>query len=180
MWTFQAQLESLVSVTCVRVCVCLLFFFDYWWNHRKKKRNECSGILHRTRVSTKSSTPAFASVFHRGAFSVVRRCVKLCTGQEYAAKIINTKKLSARGKHGQEVPSPSAVAWLYIMHHSLWHQQFASDLQILLRPPRQPLPGFITTVRNLDLVLLASFCPVFQEVGEMSELLRPGYRGILC
>uniref|UniRef100_A0A3B3CVB4 calcium/calmodulin-dependent protein kinase n=1 Tax=Oryzias melastigma TaxID=30732 RepID=A0A3B3CVB4_ORYME len=32
----------------------------------------------------------------RGAFSVVRRCVKLCTGQEYAAKIINTKKLSAR------------------------------------------------------------------------------------
>lgn len=36
---------------------------------------------------------------YRGAFSVVRRCVKLCTGQEYAAKIINTKKLSARGKH---------------------------------------------------------------------------------
>uniref|UniRef100_A0A8C7KU50 calcium/calmodulin-dependent protein kinase n=1 Tax=Oncorhynchus kisutch TaxID=8019 RepID=A0A8C7KU50_ONCKI len=32
----------------------------------------------------------------QGAFSVVRRCVKLCTGQEYAAKIINTKKLSAR------------------------------------------------------------------------------------
>ncbi|XP_052317835.1 calcium/calmodulin-dependent protein kinase (CaM kinase) II beta 1 isoform X30 [Oncorhynchus keta] len=32
----------------------------------------------------------------KGAFSVVRRCVKLCTGQEYAAKIINTKKLSAR------------------------------------------------------------------------------------
>ncbi|XP_054612551.1 calcium/calmodulin-dependent protein kinase type II delta chain-like isoform X5 [Dunckerocampus dactyliophorus] len=32
----------------------------------------------------------------KGAFSVVRRCVKVCTGQEYAAKIINTKKLSAR------------------------------------------------------------------------------------
>ncbi|KAM9734409.1 calcium/calmodulin-dependent protein kinase type II subunit beta [Menidia menidia] len=32
----------------------------------------------------------------KGAFSVVRRCVKLCSGQEYAAKIINTKKLSAR------------------------------------------------------------------------------------
>ncbi|XP_075202398.1 calcium/calmodulin-dependent protein kinase type II subunit beta isoform X4 [Anomaloglossus baeobatrachus] len=32
----------------------------------------------------------------KGAFSVVRRCVKLCTGHEYAAKIINTKKLSAR------------------------------------------------------------------------------------
>lgn len=39
---------------------------------------------------------------YRGAFSVVRRCVKLSTGQEYAAKIINTKKLSARGK-----PHPS-------------------------------------------------------------------------
>ncbi|MBN3318497.1 KCC2A kinase, partial [Atractosteus spatula] len=32
----------------------------------------------------------------RGAFSVVRRCVKVLSGQEYAAKIINTKKLSAR------------------------------------------------------------------------------------
>uniref|UniRef100_A0A3B5A2E4 Calcium/calmodulin dependent protein kinase II alpha n=1 Tax=Stegastes partitus TaxID=144197 RepID=A0A3B5A2E4_9TELE len=31
-----------------------------------------------------------------GAFSVVRRCVKVLSGQEYAAKIINTKKLSAR------------------------------------------------------------------------------------
>lgn len=29
---------------------------------------------------------------------MVRRCVKLCTGHEYAAKIINTKKLSARGR----------------------------------------------------------------------------------
>ncbi|MGH0164294.1 UNVERIFIED_CONTAM: hypothetical protein FKN15_047075 [Acipenser sinensis] len=33
----------------------------------------------------------------KGAFSVVKRCLKISTGQEFAAKIINTKKLSARG-----------------------------------------------------------------------------------
>nr|BAC32736.1 unnamed protein product [Mus musculus] len=38
----------------------------------------------------------------KGAFSVVRRCVKLCTGHEYASKIINTKKLSARDHHKLE------------------------------------------------------------------------------
>ncbi|XP_043560152.1 calcium/calmodulin-dependent protein kinase type II subunit alpha-like [Chiloscyllium plagiosum] len=32
----------------------------------------------------------------KGAFSIVKRCVKIISGQEYAAKIINTKKLSAR------------------------------------------------------------------------------------
>ncbi|RWS26362.1 calcium/calmodulin-dependent protein kinase type II alpha chain-like protein, partial [Leptotrombidium deliense] len=31
-----------------------------------------------------------------GAFSIVRRCVQKSTGLEFAAKIINTKKLSAR------------------------------------------------------------------------------------
>ena len=34
----------------------------------------------------------------KGAFSVVRRCVQKATGLEFASKIINTKKLSARGK----------------------------------------------------------------------------------
>lgn len=46
----------------------------------------------------------------RGAFSVVRRCVKLCTGQEYAAKIINTKKLSARGEGQAGVGCSDAFA----------------------------------------------------------------------
>ncbi|XP_043953063.1 calcium/calmodulin-dependent protein kinase type II delta 1 chain isoform X3 [Gambusia affinis] len=32
----------------------------------------------------------------KGAFSIVKRCMKISTGHEYAAKIINTKKLSAR------------------------------------------------------------------------------------
>lgn len=35
----------------------------------------------------------------RGAFSIVRRCVQKATGLEFAAKIINTKKLSARGMY---------------------------------------------------------------------------------
>ena len=38
----------------------------------------------------------------RGAFSVVRRCVKVLSGQEYAAKIINTKKLTTRGEDLKE------------------------------------------------------------------------------
>jgi calcium/calmodulin-dependent protein kinase (CaM kinase) II len=32
----------------------------------------------------------------KGAFSIVRRCVQKSTGLEFAAKIINTKKLSQR------------------------------------------------------------------------------------
>lgn len=32
----------------------------------------------------------------KGAFSIVRRCVQKSTGLEFAAKIINTKKLSTR------------------------------------------------------------------------------------
>lgn len=51
-------------------------------------------------------------VFHRGAFSVVRRCVKLCTGQEYAAKIINTKKLSARGKRVHISGEKKLYSWM--------------------------------------------------------------------
>uniref|UniRef100_A0A673BSE8 calcium/calmodulin-dependent protein kinase n=1 Tax=Sphaeramia orbicularis TaxID=375764 RepID=A0A673BSE8_9TELE len=49
------------------------------------------------KVGVVTCTPfSAASAVTSGAFSVVRRCVKKSSGQEYAAKIINTKKLSAR------------------------------------------------------------------------------------
>lgn len=35
---------------------------------------------------------------NRGAFSIVKRCVQKSTGLEFAAKIINTKKLTSRGE----------------------------------------------------------------------------------
>lgn len=50
----------------------------------------------------------------RGAFSVVRRCVKVLAGQEYAAKIINTKKLSARGGWHDPFPSPHPPSGLWL------------------------------------------------------------------
>uniref|UniRef100_A0A8C8HJF5 calcium/calmodulin-dependent protein kinase n=1 Tax=Oncorhynchus tshawytscha TaxID=74940 RepID=A0A8C8HJF5_ONCTS len=42
------------------------------------------------------ANPSVCVCLPGGAFSVVRRCVKKSSGQEFAAKIINTKKLSAR------------------------------------------------------------------------------------
>ncbi|VDQ00291.1 unnamed protein product [Trichobilharzia regenti] len=50
-----------------------------------------------------TSVPRFSELYDlkeeigRGAFSIVRRCVQLSTGLEFAAKIINTKRLSTRG-----------------------------------------------------------------------------------
>lgn len=38
-------------------------------------------------------------ICRRGAFSIVRRCVHKETKVEYAAKIINTRKLSSRGRN---------------------------------------------------------------------------------
>lgn len=36
--------------------------------------------------------------FHRGAFSIVKRCIQIETGKQFAAKIINKKRLTARGE----------------------------------------------------------------------------------
>lgn len=41
----------------------------------------------------------------------MRRCVKVLAGQEYAAKIINTKKLSARGRWGIHGFLPSGLSF---------------------------------------------------------------------
>lgn len=57
----------------------------------------CSGERERVKSFLVVYVLFFFFFFFRGAFSVVRRCVKKSSGQEYAAKIINTKKLSARG-----------------------------------------------------------------------------------
>uniref|UniRef100_A0A8C3PSW7 Protein kinase domain-containing protein n=1 Tax=Calidris pygmaea TaxID=425635 RepID=A0A8C3PSW7_9CHAR len=57
----------------------------------------------------------------KGAFSVVRRCMKITTGQEYAAKIINTKKLSARESAGRYTAllsnssNPLASSWQLLL-----------------------------------------------------------------
>lgn len=53
-------------------------------------------------MAAQTTTVKFSELYElkeelgKGAFSVVRRCVQKSTGLEFAAKIINTKKLSAR------------------------------------------------------------------------------------
>uniref|UniRef100_A0A8C3RKB5 Protein kinase domain-containing protein n=1 Tax=Chelydra serpentina TaxID=8475 RepID=A0A8C3RKB5_CHESE len=61
----------------------------------------------------------------KGAFSVVRRCVKRSSSQEYAAKIINTKKLSARGYLKECCKDP--IFWEYFL-------SFFSHFEDLLCP----------------------------------------------
>jgi calcium/calmodulin-dependent protein kinase (CaM kinase) II len=53
-------------------------------------------------MAAQTSTAKFSDIYElkeelgKGAFSIVRRCVQKSSGLEFAAKIINTKKLSAR------------------------------------------------------------------------------------
>lgn len=50
---------------------------------------------------------------------MVRRCVKISSGQEYAAKIINTKKLSARGKKHKHTTMCRNILTHEQLEHSL-------------------------------------------------------------
>lgn len=56
-------------------------------------------MMHPAKKENKTLSIFLSFLTSRGAFSVVRRCMKISSGQEYAAKIINTKKLSARGEY---------------------------------------------------------------------------------
>ncbi|XP_018406835.1 PREDICTED: calcium/calmodulin-dependent protein kinase type II alpha chain [Cyphomyrmex costatus] len=66
-----------ISTLCIVTDICLCY-------HPSEYHLHCNVIIY-----------LFSRDF-RGAFSVVRRCVQKSTGHEFAAKIINTKKLSNR------------------------------------------------------------------------------------
>jgi calcium/calmodulin-dependent protein kinase (CaM kinase) II len=62
----------------------------------------CDGLFIIFKMASQSTAGKITDLYElkeelgKGAFSVVRRCVQKTTGFEFAAKIINTKKLSAR------------------------------------------------------------------------------------
>uniref|UniRef100_A0A674DWX0 calcium/calmodulin-dependent protein kinase n=1 Tax=Salmo trutta TaxID=8032 RepID=A0A674DWX0_SALTR len=74
--------------------------FPYYFVESHTGRNDtlatCVTIKNVSNVFHSVRCNVVAHEYYRGAFSVVRRCVKKSNGQEFAAKIINTKKLSAR------------------------------------------------------------------------------------
>ncbi|KAF3815529.1 hypothetical protein GH733_016482 [Mirounga leonina] len=89
----------------------------------------------------------------KGAFSVVRRCMKIPTGQEYAAKIINTKKLSARDLIPQ-IPNylgkkmiPEVV---YVLLKFKDHQKLEREARIC-RLLKHPNIGFVLSSSRMRL-----------------------------
>lgn len=74
---------------------------------------------------------------------MVRRCVKLCTGQEYAAKIINTKKLSARGERKTDVDG-DPVTWLHVCFQLAYFSECL--IPACVKPPRLFIPERQMTV----------------------------------
>nr|XP_046185445.1 calcium/calmodulin-dependent protein kinase type II delta 1 chain-like isoform X4 [Oncorhynchus gorbuscha] len=75
------------------------------WRLRFKvptERDSLPSPLHASFAMALTTCTRFTDEFNlyeelgKGAFSIVKRCMRISSGQEYAAKIINTKKLSAR------------------------------------------------------------------------------------
>lgn len=91
-------------------------------SNEKKKRNLKCQILFCSSGTLKSCLIMNCEVVHysltcrlfssRGAFSIVKRCIQKNSGQEFAAKIINTKKLSARGEEEIEEKNGREMPWL--------------------------------------------------------------------
>ena len=91
--------------------------------------------------------------FDRGAFSVVKKAVHKKTGQNFAAKIINTRRLTSRGRFSLSLsllilPSFPTITYLtkltvittyplpHSPTHSLTHTHTSPDLQKLEREAR--------------------------------------------
>lgn len=82
----------------------MVFTVGWGWNKQSKRsRNYFSAkhfrqmMLYMTRRTKLNEILVFFYI-RRGAFSIVKRCVQKSTGLEFAAKIINTKKLTSRGE----------------------------------------------------------------------------------
>lgn len=68
--------------------------------------------------------------FFRGAFSIVRRCIQRNSGQEFAAKIINTKKLSTRGRMKYRKTESRWTVWIKQFQLKLDHQKLEREARI--------------------------------------------------
>ena len=113
-WLQHPERNPLISDSrCSSCCSIDLFFWYLCWLKNQNEYNlhlvngnfrrspykvvECFVTKKKNRLMMLSANK-FLLLSRRGAFSIVRRCVQKSTGLEFAAKIINTKKLSARGK----------------------------------------------------------------------------------
>lgn len=73
--------------------------------------------------------------FGRGAFSIVKRCVQKSTGLEFAAKIINTKKLTTRGELYNHLNLFNFLR-IFETQISIWNFFWFADFQKLEREAR--------------------------------------------
>jgi len=97
---FSLRVRQIVAANWRELATHLLFVALYF-NLHDASRDKLVHIASSCRITImlyRVITRARLCDCFRGAFSVVRRCVQKSTGQEFAAKIINTKKLSNRGK----------------------------------------------------------------------------------